>query len=184
VPSTSKSQQRFMGMVHAYQKGELEDAPESVKKAADSMTKKASKDFAKTKHKGLPEKVKETQDFGLDMTLDQLKQELEDLEKEHEETLMTGGEPETLDDIEQELENIHNLIRQKEDQMSNVNVAETFKSLTFKDYLSIIEEADKAKIGKSTRSKVYHADYLKTKDEAYRQYEKPVKRKKKKKRAV
>jgi hypothetical protein len=60
MPAKSKKQQRFMGMVHAYQKGELDDAPESVKKAASSMTKKAAKDFAETKHKGLPEKkVKE-----------------------------------------------------------------------------------------------------------------------------
>jgi len=54
----SKSQQRFMGMVHAYQKGELADAPDEIKKAADSMTDKEAKDFASTKHKGLPEKVK------------------------------------------------------------------------------------------------------------------------------
>jgi len=59
MPAKSKAQQRFMGMVHAYQKGKLKDAPESVKKAAGSMTKKAATDFAKTKRKGLPEKVKE-----------------------------------------------------------------------------------------------------------------------------
>ena len=80
MPSTSKSQQRFMGMVHAYQKGELEDAPESVKKAADSMTKKASKDFAKTKHKGLPEKVKETQDFGYGDAYIMKRKELRDID--------------------------------------------------------------------------------------------------------
>lgn len=60
MPSKSKKQQRFMGMVHAAQKGELENPSKEVKKAAKSMKKKDAKDFASTKHKGLPEKVKET----------------------------------------------------------------------------------------------------------------------------
>lgn len=64
MPAKSKSQQHFMGMVYAFKKGELKDAPESVKKAAKSMTKKSAKDFAKTKTKGLPDKVvKETMTF-------------------------------------------------------------------------------------------------------------------------
>jgi len=57
--AVSKNQQQFMGMVHAYKKGEMKDAPASVKKAAKGMTKKAAKDFASTKHKGLPTKVNE-----------------------------------------------------------------------------------------------------------------------------
>ncbi len=59
--SKSKSQQRFMGMVHAVQKGELspDEVGSSVAKAADSMSDKDAEDFASTKHKGLPEKVKE-----------------------------------------------------------------------------------------------------------------------------
>jgi hypothetical protein len=56
--SKSKSQQRFMGMVHQCKKtGDC--ASKEVKDAADSMTDKEAKDFAKTKHKGLPEKVEE-----------------------------------------------------------------------------------------------------------------------------
>lgn len=55
----SKAQQRFMGMVHAAQKGE-KPASKEVAKVAKDMPKKAAKDYAKTKHKGLPEKVKET----------------------------------------------------------------------------------------------------------------------------
>lgn len=46
-------------MVHAAQKGE-KPASGKVAKAAQGMTKKAAKDFATTKHKGLPEKVEET----------------------------------------------------------------------------------------------------------------------------
>jgi len=57
----SRAQQRFMGMVYAAKKGETPASPE-VAKAASGMSKKAAKDFAKTKHKGLPEKkeVKES----------------------------------------------------------------------------------------------------------------------------
>ena len=54
--AVSKKQQRFMGMVHAAQKGELESTPPEVKKVAKSMKKKDTADFASTKHKGLPEK--------------------------------------------------------------------------------------------------------------------------------
>lgn len=59
--SKSKAQQKFMGMVHAYQKGELKDneVSNSIKKAAESMTNKEVEDFASTKHKNLPEKVNE-----------------------------------------------------------------------------------------------------------------------------
>jgi uncharacterized protein DUF3008 len=62
--AVSQAQQRFMGMVHAFQKGELksDDVSNSIKKAADSMTDKEAEDFASTKHKGLPEKVDEIGD--------------------------------------------------------------------------------------------------------------------------
>ena len=56
--AVSKKQQRFMGMVRAAQKGELEDPSPEVKKVAKSMKKKSVEDFASTKHKGLPEKKK------------------------------------------------------------------------------------------------------------------------------
>lgn len=57
----SKSQQQFMGMVHAVQKGELspDEVGGSVAKAADSMSDKDAEDFASTKHKGLPDHVDE-----------------------------------------------------------------------------------------------------------------------------
>jgi hypothetical protein len=56
MPAVSKAQQRFMGMVHAAQKGDMENPSKEVEKAADSMTKKAAKDYASTSHKGLPNK--------------------------------------------------------------------------------------------------------------------------------
>ena len=55
--ATSKKQQKFMGMVHAAQKGE-KPASKEVAKTAKSMGKKDAEDFASTKHKGLPEKKK------------------------------------------------------------------------------------------------------------------------------
>jgi hypothetical protein len=57
MPAVSKAQQRFMGMVHAVQKGDMEAPSKEVEKAADSMTDKDAKDFASTSHKGLPNKV-------------------------------------------------------------------------------------------------------------------------------
>jgi len=57
--SLSRAQQRFMGMVYAAKKGETPASPE-VAKAAEGMSKKAAKDFAKTKHEGLPEKKEDT----------------------------------------------------------------------------------------------------------------------------
>ena len=59
MPAVSKAQQRFMGMVHAAQKGDMENPSPEVSKAADSMSDKDAKDFASTKHKGLPDHVKE-----------------------------------------------------------------------------------------------------------------------------
>ena len=57
MPSSSKSQQRFFGVVKSMQKG---DMPKKGKagKAAKSMSKDDVDDFASTKHKGLPNKVK------------------------------------------------------------------------------------------------------------------------------
>jgi hypothetical protein len=54
--ATSKKQQKFMGMVHATQKGEKAPSKE-VGKVAKTMKKGDAEDFASTKHKGLPEKA-------------------------------------------------------------------------------------------------------------------------------
>ena len=55
MPSKSKAQQRFMGMVHACKKSDYKDcASEEVKDTAKGMKAKDAKDFASTKHKGLP----------------------------------------------------------------------------------------------------------------------------------
>ena len=59
MPAVSKAQQRFMGMVHAAQKGDMENPSPEVAKAADSMSDKDAKDFSSTSHKGLPDKKTE-----------------------------------------------------------------------------------------------------------------------------
>ena len=55
--AVSKKQQKFMGMVHAAQKGE-KPASKEVAKVAKTMKKSDANDFASTKQKGLPEKAK------------------------------------------------------------------------------------------------------------------------------
>jgi len=59
--AASKKQQKFMGMVHAMQKGDkVKGASSELKKAAKGMSKKDARDFASTKHKDLPNKVTES----------------------------------------------------------------------------------------------------------------------------
>ena len=59
MPAKSKAQQRFFGMVRAAQKGEMENPSSEILDVADDISVKDAKKMAKTKHKGLPEKVKE-----------------------------------------------------------------------------------------------------------------------------
>jgi len=64
MPSTSKSQQRLMGMSYAVKKGDMAISDidtsyrDEVKNLVDTMTLKELKDFASTQHKGLPESNK------------------------------------------------------------------------------------------------------------------------------
>ena len=61
MPAKSKQQQKFMGLVHAFKKGEVpaSKVSKAVKDAAKSMSKKSVKKYAKTKHDDLPKKVTE-----------------------------------------------------------------------------------------------------------------------------
>lgn len=55
----STAQQKFFGMAHAMQKGKkIPGASKELKDVAKSMSKSDVKDFAKTKHKDLPDHVK------------------------------------------------------------------------------------------------------------------------------
>ena len=56
MPAVSKAQQKFFGIVRAIQKGEMAPTTPETAKAAADMKKSDVKDFASTKHKGLPDK--------------------------------------------------------------------------------------------------------------------------------
>ena len=60
MPSRSVKQQKFMGLVLAYKRGEIpaSKVSKNVKQVADAMSEKELEKFAGTKHKGLPKKVK------------------------------------------------------------------------------------------------------------------------------
>jgi len=66
MPSTSKSQQRLMGVAYAVKKGDMQlsdvDASyrDKVSELVDGMTLKQLKDFAETSHEGLPEVKEDT----------------------------------------------------------------------------------------------------------------------------
>ena len=76
MPSKSKAQQRFMGLVHAYNKGDVKgsEVSKKVKDAADSMKKSDVKKYASTTHKGKPEKVKKE---AIDKIKEMIRMELE-----------------------------------------------------------------------------------------------------------
>ena len=63
MPAVSRKQQRFFGMVRAAQKGEWGQASPEVSRVAADISKKDAKDFASTKHKGLPEKKMKKEDY-------------------------------------------------------------------------------------------------------------------------
>ena len=67
MPALSKKQQKFFGIVRAIQKGEMAPTSPETAKAAETMKKSDVKDFASTRHKGLPEKKKVEEGVGLDI---------------------------------------------------------------------------------------------------------------------
>ena len=64
MPAKSKQQQKFFGVVRAMQKGDIPKKGEAGD-VADDMKKSDVKDFASTKHKGLPKKVKKEQQMNI-----------------------------------------------------------------------------------------------------------------------
>jgi len=76
MPSKSKAQQRFMGLVHAFNKGDVKgsEVSKKVKDVAKGMKKSDVKKYASTKHKGKPEKVKKE---AIDKLREMIRMELE-----------------------------------------------------------------------------------------------------------
>jgi hypothetical protein len=62
MPAVSQAQQKLMGMAYALKKGEMKksEASKEVQDLADNMSLQQLKDFAETKHKGLPKHVEES----------------------------------------------------------------------------------------------------------------------------
>lgn len=60
MPASSVKQQKFMGLVLGYKRGEIpaSKVSKNVKQVAASMSEKELEKYAGTKHKGLPTKVK------------------------------------------------------------------------------------------------------------------------------
>jgi len=61
MPAVSQAQQKLMGMAYALKKGDMKPtkASREVQDLADSMTLDQLKDFAETKHEGLPKHIEE-----------------------------------------------------------------------------------------------------------------------------
>jgi len=59
MPALSKQQQKFMGLVLAYKRGQIpaNKVSKNVKQVAASMSEKELEKYAGTKHKGLPKRV-------------------------------------------------------------------------------------------------------------------------------
>jgi hypothetical protein len=59
MPSVSQKQQKFMGLVLAYKRGEVpaSKVSKNVKQVAAAMSEKELEKYAGTKHKGLPKKI-------------------------------------------------------------------------------------------------------------------------------
>ena len=73
MPSVSKKQQKFFGIVRAIQKGDIAPTTPETAKAAEDMKKGDVKKFASTKHKSLPEKKKIEEDKQIKKIVKQLR---------------------------------------------------------------------------------------------------------------
>ena len=102
MPSKSKAQQRYMGMVHACKKSDYKDcASKEVEDTARGMKAKDAKDFASTKHKGLPNK-KETNEMK-DLIKQMVREAMEDMPQYNDPDEYEGS-PSHQADIEHDLQ--------------------------------------------------------------------------------
>lgn len=90
MPALSQKQQKFMGLVLAYKRGEVpaSKVSKNVKQVAAKMSEKELEKFAGTKHKGLPKKVE-----SIEMS-EQRKQKISKLVKETVTKVMRENESE------------------------------------------------------------------------------------------
>ena len=82
MPAVSKKQQKFFGIVRAIQKGEMAPTTPETAKAAEYMKKGDVKNFASTKHKGLPEKKNIEEDRQIKKIIKQLRKSVKSNDKQ------------------------------------------------------------------------------------------------------
>jgi len=109
----SKSQQRLMGMVYAYKEGNLKlkgldpELAKKIRSIAKNLKLEDAEKMASTKHKKLPEKVKESMDFDRDYYVDTISVfsnfNEEDLYKMSDEELIDLYNSLEIDDFDEEL---------------------------------------------------------------------------------
>lgn len=56
MPAVSEAQRNTMGWALAYKRGKAKNVPKRIREIANGMSEESLRHFAKTKHKGLPEK--------------------------------------------------------------------------------------------------------------------------------
>ncbi len=130
--AVSKAQQKFMGMVHATQKGEKAPSKD-VAKVAKEMGKKDAKDFASTKHKGLPEKKKKDES----LEVSEADERKPSKQKEREVTLPSGAKVKAR--------TVQGWQSQKADKESDKQKDESIDVDKFKAKFTKMVEAKKAK---------------------------------------
>ena len=170
MPAVSRAQQRFFGMVHAAQKGEMDNPSPEVAQAASSMKKTDVKDFASTKHKKLPEK-KMSEEFDylfedLDVTtlteediIDLIEKKIPSSKRAKIARAVADRLPPgrtssqlRLYALEKDLEKQKNRKFTKADSHQGITSAPKNEMRTFQDFMAIIEAVDwdKSDIGKHT----------------------------------
>ena len=170
MPAVSRAQQRFFGMVHAAQKGEMDNPSPEVAQAASSMKKTDVKDFASTKHKKLPEK-KMSEEFDylfedLDVTtlteediIDLIEKKIPSSKRAKIARAIADRLPPgrtssqlRLYALERDLEKQKNRKFTKADSHQGTTSAPKNEMRTFQDFMAVIEAVDwdKSDIGKHT----------------------------------
>ena len=170
MPAVSRAQQRFFGMVHAAQKGEMDNPSPEVAQAASSMKNRDVKDFASTKHKKLPEK-KMSEEFDylfedLDVTtlteediIDLIEKKIPSSRRAKIARAVADRLPPgrtssqlRLYALEKDLEKQKNRKFTKADSHQGITSAPKTEMRTFQDFMAIIEAVDwdKSDIGKHT----------------------------------
>ena len=135
MPAGSKKQQKFMGIVHGLQKGTVK--PSEVSKKAQNVAKQmkpsSATDFATTKHKGLPSKVKKENVDGAIDTLYMVKKPFDGCNAS---SLVTPLDP--LQGAQDQADQVHGVFPDQDQAMA---IAETL----YEEYCSKMEALEEKK---------------------------------------